>query len=368
MKHVIPKQLEESTPGRAKTPKIGDRKVGLYFLNTTPLCDRRFVGSFRASWSGFFKLFRYKFLFLPLALLLFLGVKNFCHKSTDGFQILKIISSLPAMTEWDTPSASKEELDTLHHHFLQPFDFLGSGGQCYAFLSRDGKTVLKLFKMHHLHQFPWLYHFCLPGIFDRLRIQFLLGQKQKLERTFKSSLIAFRELKEETGLLYLNLNPTPTLKNSFVTLVDKLGISHTLNMANIPFALQRRADNAFRTLRKNLAHRDLTAAKDVIEKIVACLNARYEKGIRDIDPSLRRNLGLLEDRAIFIDIGSFTPAQSVMSPKERQQELRHDTWRMRKWLDKRSPELTSHFDSLIKKETVTRDEDLGGDLKDQPLE
>jgi hypothetical protein len=58
----IPKQLEESTPGRAKTPKIDDRKVGLYFLNTTPLCDRRFVGSFRASWSGFFKLFRYTLL------------------------------------------------------------------------------------------------------------------------------------------------------------------------------------------------------------------------------------------------------------------------------------------------------------------
>jgi hypothetical protein len=61
----IPKQLEESTPGRAKTPKIGDRKVGLYFLNTTPLCDRRFVGSFRASWSGFFKLFRYRLTLPP---------------------------------------------------------------------------------------------------------------------------------------------------------------------------------------------------------------------------------------------------------------------------------------------------------------
>lgn len=288
-----------------------------------------------------------KYTTVLLAALAFVAVGKFCHRQTDGFQTLKVITSLPAAAEWNTTPPIQEELDTLQHHFSKPFYFLDSGGQCYAFVSQDGKTVLKLFKMHHLHQFFWLYRCCLPGFLDSLRIRFLLMQKHKLERAFSSSLIASRELSRETGLLYLNLNPTPVFDRLSVTLVDKLGIAHSLSLTNIPFVLQHRADNAFKTIRLHLASGNLESAKAVIGEILDCLMARYKKRIRDLDPALRRNIGLLDDRAIFIDIGSFTATSAMISHEEFGEELRKDTRRMRIWLEKRSPELTAHFDALI---------------------
>jgi hypothetical protein len=171
-------------------------------------------------------------------------------------------------------------------------------------------------------------------------------QKQKLQRDYSSSHIAYTELKEETGLLHLKLNSAAD-SDLQVTLIDKIGIVHRLNLAKVPFALQYRADNPFKMLRLHLMHKDFEAAKDVIKEIFECLTVRYEKGIKDLDPALRRNIGLLKNRAIAIDIGSFYYAPPTVTLEEIKQELFNDTRRMRRWLQKRSVELTGYLDLLI---------------------
>ena len=290
--------------------------------------------------------FRNFFLF-SLAVFLFWTTERFCHKKTDGFQIVKILSRLPSYPQWDTPEPTFQEMADLQEVFSQPFFFLDSGGQCYAFVSKDGKIVLKLFKMHHLRQYPVLHKIPFPGICNQWKTQFLHFQKQKLDKVFSSSHIAYTQLQAETGLLYLNLNPKPQFENLHVTLIDKIGIEHTLSLKDIPFVLQHKADNAFQILRFHLLHRDMTAAKEVIRDIVECLTARYKKGIKDTDPALRRNIGLLKKGAISIDIGSFVRPSQPMSPEDSKRELLNDTRRMRRWLQKRSLELTSYFDALI---------------------
>ena len=209
--------------------------------------------------------------------------------------------------------------------------------------------------MHHLRQYPWLQKHSLPGVFDRLRVQFLLLQKQKLWRLFASSMLAYTQLKKETGLLHLHLNPTPDALH--VQVVDKLGITHHVDLKNTPFVLQRRASNAFKTLKAHIKQRDIPHAKEVINNILHCLNTRYAQGIRDHDPALRRNIGLFQDRAIFIDIGSFAAIQTPFSntPFSPQEERLRDTRRMRKWLHKRSPELTQYFDSLVQMKAPPQD-------------
>lgn len=281
------------------------------------------------------------------ALLAFWGIHRFCHEQTAGFQVTKITSHLPKTEEWKTPSLSPQDLRLLKAIFSQPFTFFGSGGQCYAFLSSDGRIVLKLYKMHHLRQYPLLQRLHLPGIFDRARTQFLLSQKQKLHRVFSSSQLAFSELKNESGLLYLNLNPSKELENLHVTLVDKIGAVLPITLKDIPFAVQYRADNPFKMLRSHLKHKDLVTAKIVIKQIYDCLTTRYEKGISDLDPALRRNIGLLKNRAIAIDIGSFFKKDTSLTAEEKKQELLSDTQRMHRWLHKRSPELTAYLDTLI---------------------
>ncbi|MBS0604358.1 MAG: hypothetical protein JSS60_04880 [Verrucomicrobia bacterium] len=297
-----------------------------------------------------------KFASVSLAVFLFYAAEKFCHRQTDGFQIVKIHSDLPASPQWETQAPTSQELENLSSIFSRPFHYLDSGGQCYAFVSEDGNMVLKLFKMHHLRQYPWLQRISLPGIFDRLRVHFLLLQKRKLERVFTSSKIAYKELKKESGLLYLNLNPNPALSAHRLKLIDKLGIAHEVSLAQVPFVLQYKADNAFKTLRFHLLHQDISSAKLVIREIFECLSARYEKGIKDLDPALRRNIGLLKDRAINIDIGSFYLANAPITNEEFRQELLNDTHRMRKWLKKRSKELTVYFDSLVEEiQLLTRD-------------
>ncbi len=277
---------------------------------------------------------------LFVALALFWMVAKFCHQQTDGFQIAKIISSVNASTDWDVPA---QDLELLKAIFSQPFTFLDSGGQCYVFISKDGRLVLKLFKMHHLNPYAFLFR-PFPGLTDHLRLRYLLFRKQQLDQVFSSSKLAFIQLKKETGLLFMNLNPSD--QEIPLTLIDKLGIAHHLNLAHIPFVLQFRADNPFHQLRLHLKHQELDAAKQVIKTMTDCLIARYQKGIRDHDPALRRNLGLLKDRAIALDIGSFY-ISTPLSSAEQQQELFQETRRMRQWLQKRSPALADYLDSLI---------------------
>lgn len=287
-----------------------------------------------------------------LALILIAGtslysIKKFCHAQTDGFQVVKIISDISFSKEWEIPSLDSAESGKLQSIFSQPFHYLDCGGQSYAFLSQDGKIVLKFFKMHHLRQYPWLYKVALPPFLDKFKWMALLYQKQRLERVFSSCKIAYSELKDETGLLYMNLNTNAELKTLHVKLIDKIGIAHELSLSNIPFVLQYKADNAFKTLRAHLKKQDLRAAKNVVKEIVNFLALRHQKGIKDLDPAPRRNIGLVETQAIAIDIGSFYHIEKPISEEEVKLGLIQDTRRMRKWLEKRSKELTDYFDAII---------------------
>lgn len=288
-----------------------------------------------------------KYILPLLAASLFYAAGKFSYAQTDGFQIVKIISSLPSSPEWEIGSPTPGDMDMLRELFSKPFHYLDCGGQCYAFISEDRKIVLKLFKMHHLRQYPLLHKMPMLGALAELKAKFLLFQKQRLERVFSSCKIAYSELKSETGLIYLNLNQNEVFSSLHPQLVDKLGITHRVNLAKIPFVLQYRADNAFKELRVHLRQNDIEGGKKVIREILDYLKARYQKGIKDLDPSLRRNLGLLENRAIAIDIGGFFHSSTSISIEEAQAELARDTRRMRIWLEKRSPELTNYFDSLV---------------------
>ncbi len=274
------------------------------------------------------------------------ATKKFCHAQTDGFQIVKIFSHLDPSQEWELPSNS-QEIAELQNILDQPFHYLGCGGQAYAFLSEDGRIVLKFLKMHHLRQYSWLQGIPLPLIMDIGRQKFLFHQRQKLQKVFSSCKIAYTELKNETGLIFANLNPNAQLAPFKVKLTDKLHIQHELHLANVPFVLQYRADNAFQKMRVHLKKQEIEEAKKIVSEIVAFLTARYQKGIQDLDPAPRRNIGLYEDKAIAIDIGSFFHPSTPLTKEEAKQELENDTRRMRKWLVKRSPELTMHFDELI---------------------
>ena len=254
---------------------------------------------------------------------LFLVTAKLCHKATDGFKIGNIRSSLAIDKRWET-SLSPSELEEVEKILSQPFTYMGSGGQAYAFLSQDKKSVLKFFKYHHL-----------------------TSEKER-EAFFESCKLSFDELKDETALIFAHLNKTPRW-NKKISLIDKLGISHTIDLGEIEFVLQKRASLALPLVKKLVRAQKRDEAKRSIQTIVNLIASRCAKGIRDHDNGMRRNMGIVEERAISIDIGSFSKDPKLAQAGKMRKEILEKTWRLRRFLKKSDAELLNSYENAVEK-------------------
>ncbi|HSX11969.1 MAG TPA: hypothetical protein VLF61_00570 [Rhabdochlamydiaceae bacterium] len=228
----------------------------------------------------------------------------------------RIFSDHPFDPEWEVSDQTSPE--TL---LSQPFYFLGSGVQYYAFVSEDQKTVLKIVKPYHL---------C-PNFILSPFPQVLAKRKKRLDAIFQSAKIAYEELKEETGLHFLHLNRTAG-KYPHIKLYDKLGICHEVSLDDTAFALQKKADAYF-------SHTDL---RSMIDQTIALIRHRCEKGIACSDAVLSKNFGFSGEQAMEIDIGSFTRNPLLAKPYAIQRELLFETAPLKERL-KEEPELLQYY-------------------------
>ena len=228
--------------------------------------------------------------------------------------------------------------------FSQPFTFLNSGLECYAFLSQDKQIVLKVFKHHYIRQAELVAQLLPLPYFKKIR----QDKIERMAKTFASCKIAYEELKEETGLLYMHLNKT-SLQLPTITLIDRLDIKHQVALDGVQFMVQKRADLLDAILENNMAKYDLEGAKKHIHALVALIVDRCKKGVADRDPILDRNFGFLEDRAIVIDVGSFSKNPFLKHPQAYKRELFYETLPLRCLLTKRFPELLPAFEEEFNK-------------------
>lgn len=267
---------------------------------------------------------------LLLFVALFILTERFCHKQTEGFRLNKIASHLEPRVEWRAEAPSpfvKEQLK-------QSYRFLGSGGQCYAFLSEDGKSVLKFFKHHHMRPLPF-------------RIQ-EVARSARLESFFSSLKIAHDHLHEETGLLFLQLNPGNHFEKP-LTLIDPIGNAHTVDLNQVTFALQKRAELFVPTLKKQLLEGNIEEFKQSVCSLLDLIVERTSKQVADCDPILKRNMGLLNGKALQIDLGSFTLDPGLKDPLSKKRTLFFETRKMRQLIKKRAPELLPFFDLQLER-------------------
>lgn len=251
-----------------------------------------------------------------VAFLIFIGIHQYCMYQIGDFEIRQVLSDLENKPEWETAFEP-------HEHLLsQTFSFLGMGDQAYAFLGEDKKTVLKLFK-----------HYDAQG-------------KRPLDHIFESCQLAYNELREETGLLYLHLNKEPYSR--YITLIDKLGFSHIIDINATEYALQKKADNLiFPAIAQLLKKQDISATKNHIHSLFNLIAKRCCKGIGDRDTALRRNYGFLYSQPIAIDIGSYYCNESLKDPINARAEIAHKTRRLERWLKKHYPELLVYYEQEL---------------------
>lgn len=304
-----------------------------------------------------------------LALAVFVGLEQLIELKTRGFCLQKIqADDLPFQKKWETAPLMTEQAGEIDALLSQPYTLLGSGSECFAFASADGKAVIKFFKLDHarpvyfqkglfledhsalagtLSDHP-LTKAVLPSPFDKMMKRFLGIREFRLSRTFTSIKLAYDELKDETGLLYLHLNPTQHI-NKTLTLFDASGIRHEIDLDHARFFLQRRAvplEQHLATLKKQNAEE---MAKQSIDSLLGMLLSRCKKGYADRD-ILNRNLGFIGTTAIEIDSGSFIKNSKMKEPWLYKQELFYATLELKSWLKKNYPEMVDYLEKRVTEE------------------
>jgi hypothetical protein len=254
-----------------------------------------------------------KTIVLALLILLSLLVPLQIKRMTHGFRIAKMHLDPSFRAAKPTEMPTQEILAILS----QPFSYLDKGAQSYVFASKDGHYVIKLF-----------------------RFRKKAGFHKTVERIFSASQIAYDNLSQETGVVYIHLNPTEGLKP--LCCKDSLGRRHKVSLDNTRFALQRRAKPFRKTLEE--ARSDPALMQKRLDSLIDLLCRRVEKGVANSDPTLSRNFGFLEEQAVEIDFGNYFFDPSLARKERQLAEMGRYLARLRRWLIKAAPEWVSYLD------------------------
>ncbi len=256
---------------------------------------------------------------------------RFCTLRTEGFTCLKIennFSKPPIHT--GLPDEKVVKL------LSQEFRYYKRGAQSFVFLSEDGNTVLKVFNNRLLsqaallHYLPFAYH-------SKYHLH------KRLKTTFTSYHLAATQLKKETGVLYAHLSPHPDLDLN-LTLIDKLGIRHTISSKKTGFLLQKRTRLVYPALSRSMKEGNADQAKLIITSLINLVGRCHEIGVINEDPSIRKNFGLDGNRCIVLDVGRLALDNELISPTYAHEQKRRHLHRFRKWLNRTYPQLLEHFD------------------------
>ncbi len=266
----------------------------------------------------------------------------------SGFSQNKIYSDFTFNEKWEPSSPlSKQEQSIVDPILDQPFFFLGKGVQCYAFISQDNTTVLKVFKHYHMWpDNPFLKKVHLPGFFDTYKQQVVHDREKRVKQIYDSCHTAYEHYKEESALIYIHLNKTH-LFNKQITLHDKLGISHTIDADSIPFVLQKKADLVYPTLHSFMKKKDEDGARKLIDGILNLIVKRCQKGIANQDAMIVRNYGYLGTNAVEIDIGSFRVDPTLKKPRAYKKELFYEARQLQNWIKNNYPELLNYLNERM---------------------
>ena len=304
-----------------------------------------------------------------VAIGLFVGLQQLIELKTRGFCLQKIqANDLLFQERWEIPPLSSEQQREVDRLLSQPYTFIGAGSECFAFASADGKAVIKFFKLDHarpvyflrgiffedhsaltgsLSDHP-LTRAALPSPLDTWLKRFLGIREFRIQRTFSSIHLAFNELKDETGLIYLHLNPTGHLSKT-LTIYDACGIRHDIDLDTMRFFLQKRAVPLERHLTWLKSRRSDDMAKASIDSLLSLISERCHKGYADRDIR-NRNFGFIGIKAIEIDSGSFLKNPRMKEPWIYKQEIFYATLELKSWLKENYPEMVSYLEQKVTEE------------------
>ncbi|MBI3236613.1 MAG: hypothetical protein HYZ48_02775 [Chlamydiales bacterium] len=288
-----------------------------------------------------------------------MGILYFLTETqTQGFRYYKLLSNLPNEPRWETPALEPQEMEKVNALLSQPFTFLGAGGWCYAFLGEDKKTVIKFFKHAHLEPLNILRDFS----FQKLLFKSPPNNHAPYyfhPFNFTSCTLLYPQLKEQSGIEYVHINKTEGLHPT-LTLYDKIGVRHTIDLDKTEFILQKRADLIFDKIHQLMKNKQTQEAEEAIDGMLRCILTIYRNGVKDADHGLRNNFGYIGTQAITIDLSSWIVDESIKIPSEYKKEIIIKTQRLNRFLSKYYPDLHTHLQKRLSQIIETGDLSLDG--------
>lgn len=287
-----------------------------------------------------------------LSLILWTSVRIY-YQVTDGFLEKNILSSFVYHPSWEVRSPREQEEKELQKALSQPFFYLGKGCQSYVFRSDDGKYVIKFFKLQRYRLSPLLKLLPPLPFFQAYKERKKRKKEAKRDRFFQSWKLAYNDLPEESGLIYVHLNPTDHLRTS-PRFYDKLGRMHLLPLDQMVFLVQKRATPLSDFVSQWDLEKDREEASLFCDRILKLLISEYERGYFDADPALVQNTGVLEGRPMHIDIGQWTRREDINTPDQYKQDLYDRLHGLHLLLKEKQPLLAEGLETSFFLATQTR--------------
>lgn len=290
---------------------------------------------------------KFLFRFLASTVLVFC-LYRFCHHQTDGFSVKKIRAAFaPRSSSISSSFLLEEETGKIKQILEQPLKYIGRGGQCYAFSTEDGKYVVKLLKYNNNYPKIWFRLFPFPFGLEQFRQEKIAHKKQKLEGEYQSYQIALKDLKEETGIVYMHFEQG-LLPGVRLSLFDKTHVHYVLAADRFQFYIQKKGAPLYPALQSMAQKGEVSKLQCALHEMASYLINRTQKKIIDKDKGIWRNFAVDEGHPFQIDIGQFVYEKSFDSFEERKKHLLCFTKEFRHWLHELDPSLDTYFtQSLI---------------------
>ncbi len=240
-----------------------------------------------------------------------------------------------------------EEIQRAQIILEQPFKYLGQGRQSFIFKSQDDQYILKFMKCQRMNVATWYENIWLPSFLDSRRRLEITDKKMRFKSLARSMSLAKKPLQQQTGVLFLHVEPTHEIQKN-VQLFDRLGFSYSIDINNCPFVLQKRAQGAFETLKALFKENKREELVCRLHQLIDLLKERAQCGIINPDGKLIRhnNVGFLETRAIYIDLGTLKRSKKSTKPRHIIKDFaRLDP--VLKWLQAKDAELAYDFSCHI---------------------
>lgn len=271
------------------------------------------------------------------SIVLIIGGSWLYYDLVGDYRLSNLESGLTYNPEWDFLIMPQQEA-ILDQIASTPLTWIDQGHQVYVFGSENHPYVLKLFKFNRLKPSAWLSALSRIPYLSSYAEHAEARRVSRLEKLFQGYSIAYTSDPFYTGMLYVHLNQTTNIRKT-ITLIDRLGFKHSLDLDRVCFAIQERALSAKHVLIQLLDKGEIRIAKQRIRQLFDMYLSEYNQGVVDEDHNILSNTGFVDGRPLHLDIGQLRRVSQKDTLAQYKEVLRKIVEkRLTGWLKRHYPE------------------------------